>query len=788
MNDLLARLLDLESLRWGAPDVSLGFERPFPAWVWGGVVGAAILVSLWSYWKMEGSAWFRTLLALARAALLVLLLVLISGPQLVQRSESVEKDWVLVLADRSASMTIADAPSTDAPSESARATREAQLRAAVERSWPMWRELAQERTVVWLGFDAGAFDLSGTNPGSPGSGAEFTLDLGDPRGRSTSIGAAIDQALARAAARPLSAVVIISDGKTASEPTRAAVRRLQSERVPVHTVALGSEQPVGDLAIRRVDAPRLAFTADQTPVRVDLERLGVASSDAGGSARVRLVDKATGLTLDERRVNLSDASREVTLTTKAEDAGSRTWRVVVEPDGPDLVAANNTSDFTIELVDRPLRVLYIDGYPRWEQRYVKNLLLREKTINASTLILAPDRRYIQESDTEIDSLPSSIEEWAEYDAVVMGDVSPDVFTDEQLAQLREHVARRGGGLLWIAGEAHVPAAWWETPLADLLPFSKAGAEGAAIGEPVVMRPTPTAQRLGLMQLGESAEEPWPEELSDPDTEWALIRWAQRIDPGALKPSAETLALALPDELPLVLSMRYGAGRVIYVATDEIWRWRHGRGEVLPERFWMQMVRLLAREGLSRSGKPAVLTVTPRRADVDQPVRVSVELLDQLLAEQAPASISIRLTRAPQPGDPEGEPPPSVELVLKAEREDGRVFAGIWLPSEPGTWSAEPAEPLLNNLGLTADALITLPDDELRHPETDHALLARLSQETGGTTLVAGELSKLPEYLPNRRRRLLNEVKEPLWDTPMALLLVVLIATFEWVGRRVIRLI
>jgi hypothetical protein len=562
---------------------------------------------------------------------------------------------------------------------------------------------------------------------------------------------------------------------------------LQSERVPVHTVALGSEKPVGDLAIRRVDAPRLAFTTDQTPVRVDLERLG-ADLGATGSARVRLIDKATGLTLDERRVNLSDATREVTLTTRAEDAGSRTWRVEIEPDGADLVAANNSSEFTIELVDRPLRVLYIDGYPRWEQRYVKNLLIREKTINASTLILAPDRRYLQESDTEIDRLPASIEEWAEYDAVIIGDVSPDVFTQEQLAQLREHVARRGGGLLWIGGEALTPSAWWDTPLGDLLPFIKAGADGAAIGEPVVMHPTETAQRLGLMQLGESADEPWPSELSDPATEWALIRWAQRIDPGALKPSAEVLARSEPYDLPLVLSMRYGAGRVIYVATDEIWRWRFGRGEVLPERFWMQMVRLLAREGLARSGKPAVLAVTPRRADVDQPVRVSIELLDQLLAQQASASISIRLTRQPQPGDPEGEPPTSTELVLKPEREDGRVFAGIWLPSEPGTWSVEPNEPLLNGLDLTADALISLPDDELRHPETDHPLLAGLSQETGGTSLAAGELSKLPEYLPNRRRRLLNEVKEPLWDTPMALLLVVLLATFEWVGRRVIRLI
>jgi hypothetical protein len=795
VNDLLARLLDLQTLRWGAPDVALGFERPIPAWAWGGIVGAALIVSLWSYWKMEGAAWARTLLALARASLLVLLALLVSGPQLVQRSESEERDWVLVLVDRSASMTIADAPSADGP-DGARTTREGQMRAALERSWPMWRELSAQRTVVWMGFDSGAFDLAGqqatlapaTSDAVAAAGASKLPDLAEPRGRRTQIGPALDQALARAAARPLSAVVIISDGKTTAEPTRAAIRRLQGERVPVHTVALGSAEPVGDVAIRRVDVPRRAFATDQTPVRVELERLGGDAAAARGSARVKLIDKATGLVLDQRSVELGDDSGPIVLVASREQEGSRAWQVVVEPDGPDLVAGNNAYEFTIDLVERPLRVLYIDGYPRWEQRYVKNLLLREKSINASTLILAPDRRYIQESDTEIDALPQSIEEWAEYDAVILGDVSPDVFTTEQLAQLREHVARRGGGLLWIGGEASVPGAWWDTPLADLLPFVRSGDKPPAIGEPIVIRPTESARRLGLMQLGETAQDPWPPELADLSVDWAQLRWAQRIETSSLKPAVEVLATSEPIDAPIVISMRFGAGRSLYVATDEIWRWRYGRGEVLPERFWLQMIRLLGREGLSRSGQQAVLEVTPRRADVDQPVRVSVELLDQLVAQSAPPSISVRLTRRAQAGDPEGEPLTSVELVLRPERDGGTTYAGIWLPPEPGTWTAEPTEPLLSSMGLSAEALITLPDDEMRHPETDHPLLASLSQETAGVSLAASELSTLPEHLPNRRRRLLNEVTEPLWDTPLALLLVVTIATFEWVGRRVIRLI
>lgn len=779
MNDLLSRLLDLDTLRIGSAGVDIGFQRPIPAWAWIGIVAASLGVALWSYTRLTGPAWIRAALGVLRAALIILLMVLISGPQLVQREESVERDWVVVLVDRSASMTIADAPA-DAP-RSGQATRESQVRAALESHWPMWRALAEDRVVQWLGFDAGAFDL---DMAADGAATDVSASLGEPKGRRTSIGAALDQALARAAARPLAGVVLISDGRTISEPSRAAIRRLQADRVPVHVVPLGSATPMADLAVRRVDAPRVAFVNDATPVRVELERLGI---DVGAAAAVvRLIDKATGLTLDERRIEIDSGSRSATLTTKPDAAGGRTWMVEVLPEGPDLVAGNNSSEFAIDLVDRPMRVLYIDGYPRWEQRYLRNLLIREKSITCSTLILAPERRYMQEGDVEIDTIPDSPEAWAEYDAVVLGDVSPEVFSDEQLVQLREHIARRGGGLLWIAGPSATPVAWFDSPLADLLPFSKGATDGKPIEGSVLLRPTPTAERLGLLQLGESADEPWPAILSDPATGWSALRWAQRIARQSLKPTADVLAEGDIDSAPLVMSMRYGAGRSLYVATDEIWRWRYARGETLPERFWLQMIRLLGRESLARAGRPAVIEITPRRCDVDQPVRVSVEILDQLLLEQKLASVQVRLARRPSAGDT--APPATVELTLRPERDDGRVFAAIWLPPEPGAWIAEPTDASLGGMQLAAEVQVALPDDELRTPEADHGLLERLALDTGGSILPVADLASLPERIPNRKIRLLNERTEALWDTPLALALFLLIATLEWLGRRVIRLI
>ena len=107
------------------------FAHPLPSWGWFLVGVAAVLIALYSYRRLEGTRWIRTSLGLIRAAILVLLVLLITGPRLLKPNETEEKDWVIVVADRSASMTVRDAPAGG----SERRTREAQLREALEGPW-----------------------------------------------------------------------------------------------------------------------------------------------------------------------------------------------------------------------------------------------------------------------------------------------------------------------------------------------------------------------------------------------------------------------------------------------------------------------------------------------------------------------------------------------------------------------------------------------------------------------------------------------------------------------------
>ncbi|MFG0257932.1 MAG: hypothetical protein ACF8GE_08540 [Phycisphaerales bacterium JB043] len=771
MSGAIDRLLDLDSLSWGDENVVFRFGMDLPTWAWIGIIVAALAFSAWSYARLQGNGGARATLAIVRATLLALIVMLIAQPQLVERTEHTEKDWIIVLVDRSLSMQL-----PDAGDPSSRITRDEQLRNTIASSWPMWEDLRQERVVVWLGFHEYTEDLA------------LTLDgpsLDTPDGRRTNLATAFDDALQRSLARPLAGVVVLSDGRAVELPSRAALRRLQRDLVPVFAVPLGSEISIDDLAIQNITVPESAFASDITPIGVRVTR---ALTNDRREATARLLNTQTGEVLDEQTIVWSPGQTDasITLLQQSDEPGERNWTVQIVPNGEDLVEINNSEEVAVEIVDRPLRVLFVDGYPRWEQRYVKNLLLREQTIRSSNILLAPNRRFLQDSEDEIYSLPVSPEEWAEFDVVILGDVSPDVFSRDQLLNLRDHVAARGGGLLWIGGSGFTPNAWRDTSLTDLIPFAPSPAGTLPGSVPVTLSPTNTSLDLGVMRLGD-VQTPWPAALSDPATGWSVLRWSQRIDPGVLKPASQALALAhdtTSDETwPAVISMRYGSGRVVYVATDEIWRWRYGQGEVLPERFWLQLIRMVGRQSLASDGRRAILEVNPSRATLQQPVRIKITLLDQSLVSSAPDAIPIRLI--PSLRDEDIAP---VQMELRRESPDADTFVGTWLPTSPATWTVDASEFLRSTDSGTVSFEVVHPNSEFRDPRTDHTVLEQISRDTGGRVLDGDSLQSLPNLLPNRRQRLIKEDSEPLWDTPLALLLVLSLVTIEWVGRRLVRLI
>ena len=774
---------------------SIVFERPLPTWAWFLVVVGACAIGWWSYRRLSGSQSTasratRGMLALCRACAIVLVALLIAGPSLRLERIRVERDRLVVLVDRSQSLAIEDG--------SGGRSRDAELRAVLADAEETLALIARDKDIDFAGFAGGVFSLGadgsergdGASDRSAQGAASVVPEFGEPSGDRTDLDGALRQALARAAGRPVSGVLLLSDGRSATPVSNGVFRTLEREAVPVFTVALGSAARVGDAAILSVAAPSRAFVRDRVPVEVRIDRGGVE-----GGLTVRLVDADTGAELDSEMVEdeaqqsardgakvTMDAARGemvVMLDMSSPDAGRRAMRVEIVPSRADLVRENNARAIAVELVDRPIRVLYVEGSSRWEYRYLKNLLIREEDIESSVMLLSADRDFAQEGNMPIARLPRTAEEFGRYDLFVIGDVPGGFFSPEQLSIIRGEVSERGAGLLWIGGDRSTPSSWEGTPLADLLPFRPPLALEPRVGTSMI-RPTAAAERLGVLRLSDTASG-WPDTLVDKRLAWPKLRFVQSVPRARIKPTAETIAEAegadnLGEEpSAAVLRMRFGAGEIIYVATDEIWRWRYGQGERYPERFWVPLVRLLARESLAADDGRATLTVTPSRVTPGESVLVTLRLGDESAAESAAQSLPLEIRAA------DGNPVARLDLIR-----DGADATASFPADRLGSFVAVAADASFGS--AEAPFEVVRADDELRRGDTDHETLALVSERTKGRVLGATTIGELPRLLPARAREIDESLLEPLWDTPLAFGMLLALLALEWTGRRLLRLV
>ena len=832
----LDELFGLDQVSFGEAGAELGWRFPVPLWAWVLIVLGASAFAWWTYSKLMGPRVVRVLLAGVRALLIVVIAALLAGPVIESTRERIEPNWLLMLVDQSESMTIPDMParaggagagtgsgsadgvadaagttSTDVSVTGQRRTRHAAVEASIRQHAALFADdaLGKDRHLLWLGFDAGAYELP-----SPTSVA-----LPQPTGDATALRTAIEQALQRVAGRDVAGMVIFSDGATPQHLGLDLVKRLQQRGVRVFGVPVGSDDPPLMLRIAEAAAPQRAFAGDVAPIRVMIDKYPAKADIDPSRLRVRVRDAVTGEIIDERIPDSASLAEPIELNVRSDSAGPTTWRVEVEyeDDGPvaDASRLRDQRDVVIDVTDDPIRVLYIEGYPRWEYRYLVSLLLREKSIRSSIYLASADRDFAQEGDDPITRPPSTPEEMRDYDVILLGDVPPDLLSGDEMDMLRDHVALRGAGLIWIGGAQYTPRSYAGGRLSGLLPMRQPelvdrypGLAGA-----IELRPTSLAETLSVMRLRSTFDDPndgagWPTTLP-------ALQWAQQLGP--LKPLVETLATGAFEQEetagPLVTTMRYGAGQTLYVATDETWRWRYARGGVYFEQFWTQLIRMLGRHRLHQTGQRAMLRVSQRRAEIDEAIVVRLTLEDPLLIRRDLPRVQASVTRATaedlaggngsdstsdiaEAGD-EGELE-SIELLpVRDDRssssapetsDDGaRTFEAIWRPVASGQLMLTITEPALADLHIRQPIEIIRPDDELRQPEPDPARLAQLSTQSGGRVLKLDELDALTDLVRQPQREA-DVIREDLWNTYFALIVVLVLLAIEWIGRKVIRLV
>jgi hypothetical protein len=444
----------------------------------------------------------------------------------------------------------------------------------------------------------------------------------------------------------------------------------------------------------------------------------------------------------------------------------------------------------LRVVGKRIKVLYIEDPPRWEFRFLRWGLIRDRNMEAQTFLTSADPQFVQDHSPSVEPLatvPRTREELFEYHVIILGDVDPydRELGEERLELIREFVEEGGGGLLVVAGQRHMPRSYVGTPLEALLPVEVDAEDlglfsvGRAIETPFTPELTLDGRQNPLMRL--------ENDLEENDRMWGRLAgfyWLYR--PRAVKPLAQVLAQH-PDlktqkqqPVPVFAVQQVGAGLTFYSGTDEVWRWRAGVGDRYTYRFWGQVIRYLSTGRLLRSKRFAITT---DRAvyDLGDPIEIRAEVNDRSLRPSEEETQDVFLE------GPSGEvhrvtltQPPRAKGQYKGRAVADRVGPyRLWIAAGPTPERPNPGDELAVRVFQ-----VQVPEIEKADPKMDERLLTRMATATGGRYFPLAELAKLPGSVDA-----VYEVKDvrvaerTLWDRWEVLVALVAVLGVEWYLRK-----
>jgi hypothetical protein len=793
MIKILLRLPLIFLSLWGILHGLGKLVRLSPDWpLWAVAMAAAVAVELilWLY-RYETSAVTprrgRWMIALRMLALSVLVWILIE-PTWVREVKRNHQREVVVVLDDSASMHLKD--------DGAPASRLELGEAGLEKSGILGKlgESMKVRTV---------------------RAARSVRDTGEGEaegwGDATDLVAAMNTVLEQVPPDDLAGMIMVSDGRH-NRPGRVedVARRFGILDAPVGIIATGSADPPRDASVLDVKAPEAIHLGDRMRVTASLKFDGYK----GQEAKVRLMKDQE--VVEERSIPVpQDHHREeVRFTTVPKEGGVGGYRIEIAALEGERFADNNAWAFETSITDARTNVLIVEGTPRWEFRYLRNLFYgRDKSVHLQYVLLHPDRIEGQGDDAVFASasrpfgeaqatrLPASEEEWRKFDVIILGDIAPEAINSSKC------VTERAALLVMIAGPRYMPHGITAQSGRNLVPvetyeghrnFYTGNDEPFRFALTTEGRNHPLTQQAGGEAANDAVWAGFPElnwrqpVKSLKDGAEVLLTAAGKSDDSAVSGGAglnaalDALAKRREREAAsaLLVTRQTGKGKVALLLTDRTWRLREGAGDLYHHRFWGNMVRWGAGPVLRAGGARVRLGTDQLTYTADDRIKVTARLRDTNLNPVDDDDLKAELMR-------DGQVVASVPLAHVAES-NGLHEAELAPIAQPGRYEVrlrgKQADQLMAEDGgppVSAGFHVVGSRGPVELAETtlNSALLETVADLSGGRVVKpenAGDLTGLFLKETNARK----EVRETsLWDSGLVLALFALILSAEWVIRR-----
>ncbi len=639
-----------------------------------------------------------------------------------------------------------------------------------------------------------------------------------PTGHDSRLGTAVRQVLDYYRGASLTAVVMLTDGVTTKDETLGQVAEYSAQRgVPLFFVGIGDDHDVRDLKLHDLQVEDTVYVHDRVQFEARLTGREYKDLTVPVVLKVKEKDgKERELKRTKVRIDPRGNPVRVQLQDQPDKPGEKLYIVEVEmPKIEGMEKGPNPSDLRLQRTvyvqeTKKIKVLYIEGTPRYEFRFIKSLLEREapgkkktRTIELKVLLTDADEDFPKQDLTAVADFPPTSEELNSYDVVILGDVDPRhrKLGEGRLRMLADFVRERGGGLLMIAGEEFSPHAYKGTPLADVLPVEPTARPAEPEERSEGYRPelTPAGRRHPIFRFKSDEGE----NLSIWHRLAPMYWWSEGY---RIKPLAEVLAVhpkrraegrgkERGEGHPLVVQQFIGAGRCMFFGFDETWRWRFREDELRFNHFWIQTVRYLSRSRVSRT-TIRLDRQTPYR--VGEPIKVTVQFPENALPGRKPGGkgppekLDVKVLvehRAPAGADGRSETEVQTLTLAKVEG-SWATYEGLLVRTREGKYKFTLTNPDVSKQQPSGErpsveGVVVQPPGELDRLRMNLEELKGAAETTEGRFYTLATADRLLDELPSGERIVINTPlpPQPLWNHLLAFLLVLGLLASEWVLRK-----
>jgi uncharacterized membrane protein len=691
-----------------------------------------------------------------RAALLALLLIMIMRPVVVTPSVIPKSTSVAILADDSRSMQLTD--------ENNRSRIDA-AKELLSNNNQFARGLDAKFKVNLYGFSTAATKIE---------------DSGELKaaGEATDLVGGLREAIKDSTGSALSAIVLVSDGgANTPKDLSAELRELRAQNIPVFTIGVGNLTRFKDAEMARVTTPRRVLIGSTVSADALVRLSGY------GATKIAISVAEDGREIKTQQFDVKgDEMQTLSVEYTPTSPGAHRYTFEVKPLDGETTIENNAQDALIEVGDGNPRILYIEGEPRWEYGKLRfSLSKNEKNLVLVSVLRSADGKFYRqgvESGSELTSgFPTTVEELFGYQGLVIGSIEANFFSYEQLKNIEQFAAKRGGGVLALGGPHSFDAGKYaNSPVADLLPFYL----NDQIEEPEMQivsnykaSLTARGRTHAVTRLNEDrnlSAKAW-EELPPISIPEILAQ---------TKPGATVIleARSINDRnrvVPLLAEERYGRGRSMALTTNDTWRWRMEMDSknTSHETFWRQLLRYLV------STTPNQYEVAAERdvyasGDV---ARLRGEVNDKKFDPVTDAQVAAIVTK------PSGA---TAELPLKISySENISDYRSEFTPDEKGIYRVEmTARRAGAVLGTAASTfLVSERTREFHDAAQNVELLKRVAAETGGEYYPLNKANDLIDDITMLEGKNSERVSKDLWDMPINFMLLIGLASAEWFLRK-----